>query len=146
MTQQVIPDQAAVAAGAGPLKGPAVGPGHPSGEADPIPVPRARPTKGGQTKSGRTTSSGRRRRYRSTSGRMPTGTVSATTGRRSAASAARNERGTGQGHPLGPRGARRDHRKFITTTIHGYLFQDVHMLSLSSSSLNQLCFISVNRK
>ena len=145
-TQQAIPGQAPAAAGAGPLKGHAAGLGHQSGEADPVLVPRARPTKGGQTKSGRTTSSGRRRRFRSTSGRTPTGTGSATTGRRSAASAARNERGTDPGHPPGPPGARRDHRKFITRPLYPWISFSRCSCVLSKSSLNQLCFIAVTRK
>lgn len=117
---------AEVAVAAGLLKGPEVGRGQEAVEvaaaADPVLVPptreeetaaEVRQTGGGRTKSGRTTSSGLRRRCQSTSARTPTGTGSATTGKRSAASVAGNEKGIGRGRPRG-RGAHQNHRTHHT--------------------------------
>ena len=111
MIPEVTPSQEAVEAAAEVGRGP-------TAVADPglVPSPPKRETaapttRDGRRKSGLTTSSGRRRRCRSTSGRTPTGTGSATTGRRSGASGARNERGTGHGQGLQGQGAPPDHRK-----------------------------------
>ena len=115
MILEVSPSQEAVEAAAEVGRGP-------TAVADPglVPSPPKRETaaaaavpttRDGRRKSGLTTSSGRRRRCRSTSDRTPTGTGSATTGKRFGASGARNERGTGQSQGLQGQGAPPDHHR-----------------------------------